>query len=117
MDYGCIVALIMIPIGLVLGIIQVVSENRKLARMSPAERAEHDAEHNFGPINSNLFCPHCQTKGHVRTKPIKQKKGVSGGKATAAILTGGVTLLATGLSRKEANTQAHCMNCESTWVF
>ena len=86
-------------------------------------------------INSfNFNCPHCnqrfealedmpdqltdcQTSGQVRTKDIKQKKGISGGKATAALLTGGVSMLATGLSRKEGCTQAHCVNCDSTWVF
>jgi len=113
MEYGCLIALLMIPVAIVVGIIQGIGEKAKLARMSPAERAEHD----FGPIKSKLLCPHCQTTGQVRTKPIEQKKGVSGGKATAAVLTGGVSLLATGLSRTEAHTQAHCMNCESTWVF
>ena len=32
-------------------------------------------------------------------------------------LTGGISLLATGLSRTEQNTEAHCMNCGSAWVF
>lgn len=31
--------------------------------------------------------------------------------------TGGLSLLAVGLSRKENHTQARCMNCGSTWVF
>lgn len=70
-----------------------------------------------GPANPALVCPHCQTKGSVHTKSVRQKKGVSGGKATAAIFTGGLSLLATGLSRKERVTQAHCDACNSTWVF
>lgn len=78
---------------------------------------EQIAEMQFGPFNHQMICPHCNTTGQIRTKPIEQKKGVSGGKATAAILTGGVSLLATGLSRKEKNTQAHCMNCSNTWFF
>ena len=86
-----------------------VMENRARAKMSPSERTEAD----FGPLNPKLVCPHCQTTGQVRTKPIEQKKGVSGGKATAAVPTAGVSMLATGLSRKETNTQAHCMNCKS----
>jgi hypothetical protein len=53
----------------------------------------------------------------VRTKAIKKKAGVSGGKAAAAVLTGGISVLATGLSRKEAMTQAHCDGCNSTWTF
>lgn len=64
-----------------------------------------------------MTCPHCQTRGSVRTKSITQKKGISGGKATAAILTGGVSMLATGLSRKEPGTEAHCSHCGATWRF
>ena len=75
------------------------------------------AEKEREELNKAMICPHCQEKGMVRTSPITQKKGVSGGKATAAIFTGGVSLLATGLSRKEAVTQAHCDNCGSTWNF
>ena len=71
----------------------------------------------FGHINPALHCPHCQTQGLVRAKSITRKAGVSGAKATGALLTGGVSLLATGLSRKESVTQAHCDNCGSTWTF
>ena len=52
------------------------------------------------------------------TRPIeKELKGISGAKATGAVLTLGWSLLATGLSRKEQATQAHCSNCGSTWDF
>ncbi len=71
----------------------------------------------YGNVNKAMTCPHCETKGKVRTMKVKQKKGVSGGKATAAVLTGGLSILATGLSRKEEVTQAHCDNCDNTWVF
>jgi hypothetical protein len=37
--------------------------------------------------------------------------------ATAAVLTGGVSMLATGLSRKEKLTQARCDNCHNQWDF
>lgn len=70
-----------------------------------------------GPINPALICPHCQEQGHVHTKSVQQKKGISGGKATAALLTGGVSMLATGLSRNEQATEAYCGNCKSTWTF
>ena len=59
----------------------------------------------WGEKNLVLICPHCQTKGFVRTKSLTLKKGVSGVKATGAVLTGGLSLLATGLSRKEDTTQ------------
>ena len=71
----------------------------------------------WGPLNPALVCPHCQKQSFVRTKPTTKKAGVSGGKATAAVLTGGLSLLAVGLSRKEAMTQAHCDHCMSDWAF
>ena len=70
-----------------------------------------------GYLNSQIVCAHCQTKGSVRTKLMKKDVGISGKKATAAALTGGISLLATGLSRKEKVTQAHCDNCGSTWTY
>lgn len=71
----------------------------------------------YGEPNANIICPHCQSQGQVHTKKVDKKVGISGGKATAAILTSGVSLLATGLSRKDSFTQAHCFKCESTWTF
>jgi len=107
------------------------SEERKVAAMAPEERATYQqkraeywrnrenqrAASEHGPISPQFVCPHCQTRGKVRTKPIEKKAGISGGKATAALWTGGVSTLATGLSRKEKLTQAHCENCNSTWAF
>lgn len=71
----------------------------------------------WGALNDHMICPHCQTKGRVMTKAVTQKKGISGAKATGALLTGGVSMLATGLSRKEGTTQAHCLTCSQTWHF
>lgn len=71
----------------------------------------------WGDLNSKMVCPHCQTVGKIHTKLMKQKKGISGAKATGALLTGGISILATGLSRKEQCTQAHCGECGSTWTF
>jgi hypothetical protein len=71
----------------------------------------------WGEVNPNMVCPHCQAKGKVRTKGVKRKKGISGAKATGALLTLGWSMLATGLSRKEGATQAHCGHCNSTWDF
>lgn len=64
---------------------------------------------------SQIVCPHCQVRGQVKSKAMKQKKGVSGGKATGAVLTLGVSMLATGLSRKEKVTQMKCGNCNTVW--
>jgi hypothetical protein len=66
---------------------------------------------------SKLVCPHCQVFGHVRTERVKVKKGISGGKATGAVFTAGISLIATGLSRKETVTKATCGNCGSVWHF
>jgi hypothetical protein len=63
-----------------------------------------------------LVCPHCQTSGHVKSKRVKVKRGISGGKATGAVLTLGVSMLATGLSRKEKATQMTCGNCKVSWL-
>ncbi|MDP1666758.1 MAG: hypothetical protein Q8L79_16745 [Methylobacter sp.] len=82
-----------------------------------AEENQRKLEIEYGAINTAIICPHCQTKGKVHAKYVKLKKGLSGAKATGAILTGGLSILAVGLSRKEDNTQAHCDNCNSTWIF
>lgn len=66
---------------------------------------------------ASLVCPHCNTRGRVTTRRVKQKKGLSGGKATAAVLTGGLSILGTGLSRKEELTEARCANCGAVWHF
>lgn len=66
-------------------------------------------------INSNLICPHCQQRGQVVLRSITRKRGISGGKATGAVLTGGLSLFATGLSRKEGATQCRCGNCRVIW--
>jgi hypothetical protein len=70
-----------------------------------------------GTRRPEMVCPHCQTRGRVTTQSIRQKKGISGGKATGAVLTGGVSILATGLSRKESATKAACGSCHASWVF
>jgi hypothetical protein len=59
--------------------------------ISPSAMAKH------GGLKPNMICPHCQMKGTTLSKPITKKVGISGGKATGALLTGGVSLLATGL--------------------
>jgi len=70
-----------------------------------------------GKVNSKLLCPHCQTRGMVHIKDVKKKVGISGGKATGALLTAGLSLFVTGLSRKERTTEAYCGCCEITWAL
>lgn len=68
-------------------------------------------------INPFIFCPHCKHRGMVMVRKVEKKRGVSGGKATAAILTAGVSLFATGLSRKEKVMEAKCGNCKMQWLI
>jgi len=71
-----------------------------------------------GPLNAALLCPHCGQAGHVHESPTKVKTGISGSKATAALLTGGLTLLTPGigLSRKARAMARACGNCGSKWT-
>ena len=62
-----------------------------------------------------IVCTACHATGSVRTLHGKAKRGVSGGKATAALLTGGLSLAAVGLSRKQFVTRARCAQCNSEW--
>ena len=99
-------------------------ERRKVNAMAPDERQAYLEKNQnasegrlFGPINTAMICPHCGQRGKVRTQRVSRKKGIGGGKATAALMTGGVSMLATGLSRKEQLTSAFCGNCRNRWDF
>lgn len=70
-----------------------------------------------GRVSEKFLCPHCGTRGAVHTKKESRKVGVSGGKATGALLTAGLSLFVTGLSRQEKITAAYCGNCEAEWSF
>ncbi len=103
------------PLVLGLAFILACFAGRRIwfATLTP-EQKEYMAN---GALNPAMICPHCQTKGSVRTRAVRAKAGVSGGKATMALLTGGLSLLATGLSRTETMTQAHCTCCGNNWKF
>lgn len=64
-----------------------------------------------------VICPRCHEVGDVSSRLEDRKSGISGGKATAAILTLGLSLLVVGLSRKTLVEHAQCDNCESVWDF
>jgi hypothetical protein len=113
----CMIILIGIPIA-----IKIYSNNldKKLRKMSPAELRGFSAKLDnklHGAVSSQIVCPHCYKTGNVRTKAVRRKKGISGGKAAGALITGGLSIVATGLSREESKTEAHCSNCKSTWDF
>jgi transcription elongation factor Elf1 len=79
---------------------------------SPAAKVKRDEK---ARLDAQLVCPHCGEKGHVRSAVVTRKKGISGGKATGAVVTGGVSMLATGLSRKEPAQHLTCGNCGLSW--
>ncbi|MCK5828520.1 hypothetical protein KAH43_08380 [Candidatus Bipolaricaulota bacterium] len=64
-----------------------------------------------------MICPHCQTKGTVRTRVVEMKRGISGSKAMGGLVTGGISLLLTGLARKERVTRARCKHCRAVWHY
>ena len=107
--------LLFCPVGLIatFACASVLTTMRGNAKQGPL----YERYKAVNPCNPHIVCPHCQTKGTVRVARVQRKAGISGGKATAAALTGGISLLATGLSRKERVTQAHCNHCGSTWTF
>lgn len=67
--------------------------------------------------DAKIVCAQCHSVEHVTTSAVTLKKGISGGKATGAVLTGGLSLFAVGLSRKEDATEAKCSKCGSVWHF
>lgn len=78
---------------------------------------EHAQARLHGDPSPKIVCPQCQERGQVYVKAVKLKNGVSGGKVMGGLLTGGLSLLATGLSQKQSATEAHCKSCKSTWHF
>lgn len=70
-----------------------------------------------GMLNNKIQCPQCNERGYVHTRKVNKKSGISGGKATAALLTVGISLFFIGLSRTEKVTSAYCENCKSEWNF
>ncbi len=95
----------------VLGLfLEFVSRTGKNAKKRAAEEAEARR-----PFDQHIVCPHCHTQGSVQTRHGQQKQGISGAKATGAVLTGGVSLLAVGLSRKQDGVNATCHRCGMAW--
>lgn len=80
----------------------------------PGEDAGPDAGPRRG--TAAIICPHCGVQGRVTREAARVKRGISGGKATGAVLTGGISLLGTGLSRKVDVSRMHCGSCGSSWT-
>ena len=67
--------------------------------VEPSEVSLPSSPYSWLLLPAAVYCP--PAGGKIR-------RGISGAKATGAVLTGGVSVLATGLSRNERTTQAHC---------
>lgn len=64
---------------------------------------------------AQILCKFCHARGSVTVQAVSRKKGISGGRATGALLTGGASMLLTGLSRREAARSLSCSNCGMRW--
>ena len=71
-----------------------------------AEANEHAAE---------LVCPHCHQRGRITVELLTRGKGISGGKAAGAVMTGGLSVGATGLSKNVPTRHLTCGNCKMEW--
>lgn len=68
------------------------------------------------PPQGAMNCPHCNGQKTVRVEHVKKKKGVSPGKIAAGVVTGGFSLLATGLAKKDEVNQLTCSACGMKWI-
>lgn len=87
------------------------------AAFDAAQVARKDAQAAFARRQREaLVCPHCQQGGGVSRRTERRKQGISGAKATGAVVTGGISVLATGLSQKRSVTVMECRNCGASWT-
>lgn len=107
-----IVAIVFVCLFIATYLAQTPEQKVKAGLFAPPKRINDKVA-----LDAKIICSQCQTRGSVSTRAITAKVGISGGKATGALLTGGLSLLATGLSRKQAMTEAKCSNCGATWRF
>jgi hypothetical protein len=88
------------------------------ARAARRELKLGGAEDEPGAGDTEIICPHCRSQGLVTTKRVKIKvKGVSKGRVATAVVLSPITLLMTGISRKQVVTRATCGNCHTTWTI
>ncbi len=100
----------------ILGILyfHTIGDDTKGSPSRAAGRSSMDAGRSLAE-DGQIICPHCQTRGRVRTYGMERKTGISGAKATAAIITAGLSLFFVGLSRKDDVLRARCSNCNVSW--
>lgn len=83
---------------------------------------KHDGcsiQHTSAPLELKVpvvLCPFCRTNPpNVTSKVVTVKGRISPGKLSGALLTGGTSLLATGLAHKENRRVYTCLHCEKRW--
>ncbi len=109
---------------IIFSIIGALFERGKIKNMSSVELKAYERQKEkeelsrlHGEITPEIICPHCQEKGNVHTQKHTKQQGINGAKATMGVFTGGLSLLATGLSDSKMVTKAFCENCQQTWLF
>lgn len=92
---------------------EVEESNRRKKATEEKERQKQKQEERERQLK--IVCPHCHESGFVTAERVKLKKGISGGKATGALITAGWSVLFTGLSREEDARKLTCSNCGTEW--
>lgn len=88
----------------IFGVASAKAEKDKIDAMNPYDRINYV----YGPSNTSLICPHCQTKGRVH---VKKATRVS----TSTGKVGGILKTDTRSTTTNVVTQHHCEQCSSTW--
>lgn len=66
-------------------------------------------------LNTKIVCPYCRVAGNVYSAKVQANKGISGEKAIAAWVTGGISLATIGISNIEVVNGFLCKNCNTDW--
>ena len=85
--------------------------------LSPEEGVPHELGASGAASTKEMVCPHCQTKGSVTTRKVLSRPSAAGDVGALAILTAGLSLLGSWLSRQQAVTQAWCGHCGVSWTI
>lgn len=109
---GYVVLVGLIALGFWLAWQKVQAENHGRANPDPDGTPEQRHAHR----DSQIVCPHCQERGHVRSQAIRRNQRLSLKKAGGAVATLGMSAPLTGLSKKQAVTQMSCTNCGVSWT-
>jgi len=94
-----------------------IDREGKESKEQDKKASPEELQEKYGEPNMRMSCPHCSSKETIRTKLVHRPNGISGPKLLVAAVTLGLSMFATGLSRMDRTTQAHCEHCVNTWHF